>query len=719
MGKEEEPEVVALAIDSLTQTKATQLKVTFNKELEAAKASEFSVIRVDNQAVKTVKAAAFASADDKKTVTVDVYESLTDGKEYKVTYTPATGDKLDKTITVTDGKVAKITMTPEVVTVKIPTELKYQLYDANGVEIADVKFADKANNIEYSVVYSTSATSYIDLGKLKLENKDDTATFTIKYHTYDWKDGVEVGAVEATHKVTAVENTITVDGFQMGIAKATEKPNFDRDTLRDWLALGDNRTAFFRIKDSNKVDVTATCGYTVESSDPSVLLAAGDVKDGAVLKTVKEGTAQLIIKNKTEVVKTMTVTVKPERKLSQANLSQSSLSIVRGANANSVAADMIEVSVFDQYGDWYDQDLIVSAASTQQHSIDSSRTNYNKVQFFDGGSNLGNYTFTITAQCSNGNDDTKFTKIEKTATVTVKAATGTPSNDLVAVVNNYGDASDAATRYDATGFNKTNKVDTTVNKNNRAGKTISINLVQKQNGVITNGVPDVETTSLTAIVVEKVGGSVIAQTGTAIRAAGKEVKTGAAIADNALNTVYNAISGGGIDTLDIDVAKLAEDENGTARSAADKPRFIKKLLGAGTYRVTYTFDPTPSNHKNGDAKTISMTFEVADSQAAVTANVKNTTYPGSNIGAMFNDNDYVTFSYGGAELVRDDVNYYMASIDGSSSKRQNGLFVVGKANVWVNLENFGDTTVTEDTWVLAEGVAVNKTFKTSTGGDWQ
>lgn len=665
---------------------------------------------MDNEAVKTVKAVAFASADDKKTVTVDVYESLTDGKEYKVTYTPSTGDKLDKTITVTDGKVAKITMTPEVVTVKIPTELKYQLYDANGVEIADVKFADKANNVEYSVEYSTSATSYIDGGKLKMENKDDTATFTIKYRTYDWKDGVEVGAVEATHKVTAVENTITVDGFQMGIAKASEKPNFDRDTLRNWLALGDNRTAFFRIKDSNKVDVTATCGYTVESSDPSVLLVAGDVKDGVALTTVKEGTAQLIIKNKTEVVKTMPVTVKPERKLSQANLSQSGVTIVQGATTNTVAADMVEVAVFDQYGDWYDQGLTVSATSKVTNTVATS-TSYNKVQFYDSAStNVGNYTFTVTAQCTNGNDSTKTTKIEKNVAVTVKAATGTASKELVSVVNDYG-------TYTENGFNKTNKVNSTVDKNNKAGKSIAIKLVEKKNGVITNGTADVETTSITAIVIEKVGGSVVAQTGTAIRAAGKTVTTHAAIADTKLNAVYNAISGGSVaTTLDIDIAKLSGDTAGTAYSSGT--RYVKKLLGAGTYRVTYTFDPTPNNHNNGDAKSVSMTFDVTDSQAAVTANVKNTTYPGSNITTMFNDNDYVTFSYGGSELVRDDVNYFTASIDSASSKRVGGTFVVGKANVWVNLEKFGDDSLTEDTWVLSEGVAVNKTFKTSTGGDW-
>ena len=258
----------------------------------------------------------------------------------------------------------------------------------------------------------------------------------------------------------------------------------------------------------------------------------------------------------------------------------------------------------------------------------------------------------------------------------------------------------------ASGFNKGTKVDTTVGKYNQDGTTVRINLVDERNGVVDGAYTGANTVS--AIYVAKVGGSVIAQTGSSLKT-GEKPQSHAAIDAVTLQTAYEALAGGTMNTtLDIRVARRYGDANRGAYTSGDK--YIEKLLDAGTYRVTYIFS---------DGKKAEKTFEITDSQAKVTANVKNTTFNGSSISALLGDKDYITFSYGASELLRDNTKLYDGvSVDRANSKHYTDTLVLGKVDVYANLEKFGDSNQTHDVYVKATGVDVNKSFKTTTGGNW-
>ena len=612
---DKEPVVEALAISSVAQKKASAIEVTFNKEMTEVKPSEFSVVRADD-VVRTVKSATI-SATDKKVVTVEVYESLTDAKDYKVTYKPATGDAVEATFTATAGTPAEITLSTATVTANVATEIKYVVKDAKGIELSTAKIGSLPNNIELSKKFSAEATDYLDGDKLMLKEVGNTAELTFKYRTYSYdKDGNETGAFSSVCKVEAVADTSTVDAFQYGVAGS--KPNFDKDTLKDWLALGDtNKKVFFRIKDSNNADVTSTIGYTVESNDPSIILVAGDVKDGAELTTVKAGTAVLVLKNdKGETVKTLPITVKAQRKLSTFNLSQSSVRIATNAALSSVASQTIDVVAKDQYGDDMTlSDLTATCAKNDQTTVKEDAAKKTLEIGTTGETNKGDYRYTVKATAKNSDDGT--TSIEKTLTVTAVSTTDTTAKRVLVVEDQ------TASRVKST-------IDTTITKDNQAGNKVAIVLAEQKNGVIINKVSDadVQANTVSAITVTKVGTGVIAQTGAGLKAVTCDAIDTTALVTNAFDKLSDTSSG-----TNADLVITASDKSGST---------ITKNLGAGTYRVTYKF-------YNG--KTASVDFTIKDTQAAVTAKVLKTSYEGSVKTDLINDKDYIVYYVGDRKSV--------------------------------------------------------------------
>lgn len=678
----------ALAIASVVQKKASAIEVTFNKELEAVKNAEFAVTRADG-VVRTVKSAT-PSTTDKKVVTVEVYESLTDGKDYTVKYTPATGDALEKTFTATAGKPAEIALSTTTVSANVATEIKYIVKDANGIELSTDKIGSLPNHIELTKTFSAPATDYIDGDKLFLKEVDNTVTLKFVYRTYNYKDGEEIGSFTSEIKVTAVPDTSTVDVFEMGVADS--KPNFDKDTLVQWIALGDkDQKAFFRIKDSNKTDVTSTVGYTVESNNPAVILASGTVKDGADLVPVKAGTAVLVLKNAAgETVKTVPIEVKKQRVLSVFDLSTSSVTIATKAavDANAIARQTVFVTAKDQYGKDMDLKGLTADIATagQAHNTDVTPDKDTKtltVGTKNGEARPGDYRYTIKATADNS--DSGETSISKTLTVTCKSATGSVEYALVATGSGIN-GTDVATPIAS--------IDTTITKENAAGNKVGINFVEKKNGVVTGyAAPGAVTVS--AIKVQKIGGDVIATTGASVKGVTCE-----AIDETHMKTIF-----AGLSTTDSCVLNIVASNKGG-------DDVITKNLAAGQYRVTYTLSSANATYKNKD---ITCTFEIKDTQAAVKAEVVSTKYDGSNVSSMLNNAKNIVFYLGNEKLVNSEGNS-TASATAVAPKIQKSNVMISKVDVVVPVCK--DSSGTQ-IYLAAKNVAVNTNFTNTNGGDWQ
>ena len=673
----EAPEV-ALAIDSIVQKKASVVEVTFNKELEAVKNTEFAVTRADG-VVRTVKSAT-QSTTDKKVVTVEVYESLTDGKDYTVKYTPSTGDALEKTFTATAGTPAEIALSTATVTANVATEIKYVVKDANGIELSTDKIGSLPNNIELTKKFSAEGTDYLDVNKLLLKEVGNTVELTFKYRTYSYdKDGNEIGSFSSVCKVEAVADTSTIDNFQYGVG--TTKPNFDKDTLKDWLALGDTgRKVFFRIKDSNSTDVTSTVGYTVESNNPSIILVAGDVKDGAELTTVKAGTAVLVLKNaKGETVKTLPITVKDQRKLSTFNLSQYSVKIATKAGLNTVAEQSVDVVAKDQYGDDIAvTDLTTSCSDPQKTKVVASDATNTALKIYTTeATNKGDYSYTVKATAKNGDDGT--TSIEKKLTVTAVSITDTKASPVLVVK----DATDGLVR---------STIDTTITKDNKSGNAIEVVLAEKKNGVVIGNYNNSGANTVSAITVKKVGGDIIAQTGAGVKAVTCEA-INAGTLDDLYASLSNKANAGSYRSL----VATASAFNGTD--------LITKHLGAGTYRVTYTFY---------DKTTASVDFNIKDTQEAVSAKVLKTTYDGSSMSDLVNNKDYIVYYVGATAQLDSDGDSVARNAAINKKTYQKNKLTLSTVDVEVKL-NLADGT---HIYMKAPKVAVNTTFTTANGGDW-
>lgn len=675
--KDETPVDTATKIADVKQKTFTEFTVTMSKALETVAASDFTMVRDNDNQVITVKAASL-DATDKTKVNLTVYTSLTDAKTYTVTYTAADEAKTQssKQVTVTDGVVADVAITPVEITANSETKIEYQTLDATGVIISQKGVTKTELNV--SVTWdSVLGTMDNDSSKYILYNVGDTAKFTVTYHTYkyDATTGAETGVITKDFTVTAVKDATVITQYNYTIA--TYEPfNWSKVTPKQTLAVDDtNRLAYFLIKDTNGADVTGSCGYTVESSDNSVIVADGAVKDGVTLAPVNKGSAFLMIKDKDgKVVHTLPITVGDKRTIATFKLSAPVVSIVsNAATTNPTSCGWTDMTILDQYGDPLSgvNVTIDSDKSTQSHSdlIINPTGAAGSIQIVSDanatGTNEGRDNYVLSAQ--DGLGKTMITSL----TVNTINALGTPTYSVAFL--------------DKSNDKIINTMDTTISEDPNvdadAGKNVVAYVVKKRNGVVVGTDSAIKVASMT---VKKNDGSIVAKV---VSADGiDKAISGSAITPAAVTNVTSSAMNVGVDTV--------------VKSAST----VSKYLGVGSYQ--YYFDLVVGTRPDRAVGTLAVT----DTQTAVTAKVLETSYnsPDGDICAVFDNNKYVKFYYGDKEALGYVAPGTKASVDYTVSNGDKNAYVKS-VTVTVKVANSKS--------LMTVTVPINKTFVT-TGKPW-
>lgn len=331
-------------LESVKQTKANTLETSILGTTKDIKTTDVKITNTANQNVIAVKSVTPDKADASK-VTLETFADMKDGAKYTVEL-----DGVAKEFTATDGVVADVNVTPVTIPANTKgTEIKGQTIDKNGIVLDEFK-ASEASTKSAELTLSTTQ-GYVDVDKLVLPTVGNKGTAEVKYHTYKFDaNGTEIGAYTKKVDITAVaEDVVTTNGFNMTFADKT--PNWDKDKTTNQLAIGSNKSAYFKFVGSDNKEITAYADYSVVSSDDSILLlpktplsssstpvSATGIKEGNVFVNVldKDG----------KVIKSLPVVVTAAGKLTNATLGNTSLTISKTATG---VDNSVSVKAVDQY----------------------------------------------------------------------------------------------------------------------------------------------------------------------------------------------------------------------------------------------------------------------------------------------------------------------------------------------------------------------------------
>lgn len=681
--KDATPVDTVAKISDVKQKTFTNFDVTMSKALETVTASDFTMVRDNDNQVITVKSATL-DATDKTKVSLTVYTSLTDAKTYTVTYTAADEAKTQssKQVTVTDGTVASVNVTPVEITANSETTIYYQTLDAQGVIVSEKKIMDKSDSKVDVVCNTLLGTLDENTSNLILYNVGDTATFTVTYHTYkyDTTTGAEEGVIKKDFTISAIKDANVISQYRYTVA--TEQPyDWSKVTPVSTVALDDGennvgtRKAFFQIKNQNGVDVTDSCNYTVESSDNSKLVADGAVTGGVTLRPVSTGSAYLMIKDGDgKVVSTLPITVGEKRKLSVFKLDRNNVSIANTDTSSvEVAKAYVEVTAKDQYGEDIGITLSKTIRSDNDGVVvnDQYAANDKTVQIYTNKLVTANKTstYTLTAVDRHGN--------AMTTTLNVTTKDRKLNQDTYSVA--FLDANDKVI----------SSVDTTVNEGedntSATGTEVKSFVVVKNNGVVFNTLrADVGNVSCAAVNVTRVGDNKLffkAASGSAA------TTTSAAISNDSID-YYT-----GVTANDLTIAVT------TPAGVTTLNNPLEKNLSAGNYTVLYEIKV------NGKTYKPYATLAITDKQTSVTATIANTASGDKKFSSIMGDADFAKFYYGDVQLKTGEYSYESADYVINNN---------GK-NAFVKSVTLSVKAASSDNYFKVT-VPVNKTFTHNT--DW-
>ena len=333
-------------LQSVKQTKANTLETSILGTTKNIKTTDVKITNTANQNAIAVKSVTPDKADATK-VTLETFADMKDGAKYTVEL-----DGVAKEFTATDGVVADVNVTPVTIPANTKgTEIKGQTIDKNGIVLDEFKVSEAgAKSAELTL---STTQGYVDGDKLVLPTVGNKGTAEVKYHTYKFDaNGNEIGAYTKKVDITAVaEDVITTNGFNMTFADTAKAPNWDKDKTTNQLAIGSNKSAYFKFVGSDNKEITTYADYSVVSSDDSILLlpktqlsssstpvSATGIKEGNVFVNVldKDG----------KVIKSLPVVVTAAGKLTNATLGNTSLTISKTATG---VDNSVSVKAVDQY----------------------------------------------------------------------------------------------------------------------------------------------------------------------------------------------------------------------------------------------------------------------------------------------------------------------------------------------------------------------------------
>jgi len=319
-----------LVVESVSAITNASVKVTFANAVEALTKDNVTVVNKETANKQYIKAVTLS--EDKKSATVDFYESLTKGT---YTATVKIGEETSsKDFDFVAGEVAKIEANASQLvkassTIDL-TKLDYKVLDEAGLDITsttDVTFEATVTVTDNSINLADGQTAFV-------------------YVVAQKADGTKVKSNRITVKAEAPKPAEIVN---FTVAKNDDTVNFEADDYKQSLVVQKGKTNFkFYVgaKDQfgDKYDGAITATY--ESLDKTVALVDRSTGD---ITPLKEGTVPVKI-TFGNVSKTVELSVVANAKASTLELSETEISI-----SNSVTtATNIKVSVKDQYNNVFD-----------------------------------------------------------------------------------------------------------------------------------------------------------------------------------------------------------------------------------------------------------------------------------------------------------------------------------------------------------------------------
>ena len=681
-------EVKVQTLTSAKQTKAFEVQATMALAATGTAvvaASDFVLTRDVDKVIIAINKVEVDAKDATK-VNITATTSLTDGNDYTLTYK---GDAV-ASFKATDGVITTFDVTPATVVEGKETELKATKY-AGDVIMSEGKLADSGLIIDETTF---SNGGYLTDGKLLLNNDKDSVKIKVSHDTGKFDAGAKV-YITNTYEIKAVASTATISQYKFSAEKSAPDWNTLK-TARTTVAKydgDDGYKLFFQIKDSDDKDITATCDYTVESADNTIVLVNQDTaidNDGVSFTTVNTGKTSLIIKDTTgKPVANLPITVGATRVLNKVTLSKSSVYVSTGDGTptdKDVCNEDITLTAFDQYGDKLEANVKVG-------NVTSSSSSAVNVTMADPASVNADTTYTLKVNAASNNDkgqvDLQFPikvsytnkeskTTEKTVKVSVRSMVLKGSNTFGVVSYHSNSAISGLTSMGT----KTDKVDITVSKWSNDTHNIALPAVWFNNNAARNVYQNFDSTATCGAIVLK-----NLSTNKVYINSGAALKTDSLYcASTTLKSAFDTAYGSG--TLQDQGLVLAATSTG-----------VSKDLPAGTYQISYDFYDT-----DGKKRTVSGKFNIVDTQAKVEIVVKNASSDDNNINNVLADDSKVAVYYGGSLLAKDKY-----TITAGNVRTNNTNIYVKDANVTVNIPG-------TDKSVIVNGVSVGRTFTTSTAG---
>ncbi|QIC06078.1 hypothetical protein GOP56_10910 [Brevibacillus sp. 7WMA2] len=332
-----------LVVETVNVLSSKAIKVAFSKAVVAVAKENVTVVNKETgqkQYVKTINL-----SDDKKSATVEFYESL---KKGSYTTTVKTGDKSSsKDFNFAIGDVAKIEVqTSQVIPVNKNSKISYKLLDAAGVDVT----AENEANVTFEASTKVNPADHT----IKLNKDGDIAFVYVSVKKAD-------GTVMKSNKITVkAEDSKPVDLINWSVSPTTV--NFtDADYKQNTtVKAGSTDPYVFHVQFKDQFDVKSDYATFVqyESLDKNVALV--DRQTGRVTP-IKDGTAPVkisIMKNgKTLYSKTVEIKMVSKAAPSKLELKETQVTV---SSSLSTTKDVV-VNFKDQYGDdiAYTGDLFV------------------------------------------------------------------------------------------------------------------------------------------------------------------------------------------------------------------------------------------------------------------------------------------------------------------------------------------------------------------------
>ena len=389
-------------LQSVKQTKANTLETSILGATKNIKTTDVKITNTANQNVIAVKSVTPDKADATK-VTLETFADMKDGAKYTVEL-----DGVAQEFTATNGVVADVNVTPVTIPANTKgTEIKGQTVDKDGIVLDEFKVSEASTKSAELTLSTTQG--YVDGDKLVLPTVGNKGTAEVKYHTYKFDaNGTEIGAYTKKVDITAVaEDVITTNGFNMTFADKT--PNWDKDKTTNQLAIGSNKSAYFKFVGSDNKEITTYTGYSVVSSDDSILLLQKTQLQGSSVAVpatgIKEGNVFVNVLDKDgKVIKSLPVVVTAAGKLTNATLGNTSLTISKTATG---VDNSVSVKAVDQYNNDITASTTITASGVNDDANKAISATYDsKTKTVKVSANSvaeDGKTYTIKVEVKNGN----------------------------------------------------------------------------------------------------------------------------------------------------------------------------------------------------------------------------------------------------------------------------------------------------------------------------